>query len=37
MTERMGERTEPHPTSILVLKKGETKLFHTYCIFLLIK
>jgi len=33
----MGERAERHPISILALKKDERKLFHTYCICLLIK
>ena len=33
----MGERAESCLTSILVLKKGQTKLFHIYCIYLLIK
>ena len=37
MAERMGERVKSYPISILALKKEETKLFHIYCICLLIK
>ena len=35
--ERTGERAKPYPTPTSVSKKGEKKLFHIYCIFLLIK
>lgn len=35
--ERIGERVKLCSTSILVLKNGKTKLFYTYCIYLLIK
>ena len=37
MTERMGERTESCSIPILALKKEEKKLFHIYCICLLVK
>jgi len=37
MIERMGERVESCSTSILALKKEETKLFYMYCVCLLIK
>ena len=33
----MEERAESYSISILVLKKDKTKLFHIYCICLLIK
>ena len=28
----MGERADSCPTPIFALKKGETKLFHIYCV-----
>jgi len=37
MVERIEEKTESCSIFILVLKKDKTKLFHTYCVCLLIK
>jgi len=33
----MGERVDPCSTPISVLKKGEMKSFHIYCVFMSIK